>query len=145
MSPQVVQRHLLDEVGQQISTWQHAVFAKFLPKIIKISWCIPPSHSVPSQCRFSKQCCQFCLIQFPGSCESVMDTYTTVLCASYKITLTSCCNTGSERPHRCCHLPNNFRSWLYSLHTKLPLLLGDLVPHVVLGCLGPTVHIPNGI
>ena len=25
-------------------------------------------------------------------------------------TLTSCCSTDSERPHRCCHLPNSFGS-----------------------------------
>jgi len=38
---------------------------------------------------------------------------------------TSCCRTDSERPHRCCHLPNNFglamrpRTFLYGVRMTL--------------------------
>ena len=40
-----------------------------------------------------------------------------------KQTVSSCWSSHSERPHRCCHLPNNFDSLGLQMPPKLPLSL----------------------
>jgi len=37
------------------------------------------------------------------------------------LSITSCCSSDCERPHRCCHLPNNFVS-----HQTFPILRRDM-------------------
>ena len=56
----------------------------------------------------------------------------------------SCCSADSERPHRCCQLPNNLGSLCGD--ASLPKCThGGSGPHVIHGFLHPPVHIPNGI
>jgi len=65
----------------------------------------------------------------------------------------SCCSTDSERPHRCCQLPNSVRRYSLILcnglrdvlHQKFPTSLGRSGPPSNTWFLGLTrVHTPNG-
>jgi len=71
------------------------------------------------------------------------------------MSLASCCSTDSERPHRRCHLPNNFGSRRIfptlhngpedALYPKIAPSLGYPGVHLIHVFLGLTFHIPNGI
>ena len=64
---------------------------------------------------------------------------------------TSCCSTDCDRPHRRCHLANNFCSPGYSIYftigrempPKLPLPLKDASPHLIDGSLGLSESMPQ--
>jgi len=62
--------------------------------------------------------------------------------------MTSCCSTESERPHRCCQLPNNFglRTILYNglgdAPKNCPFPWGSRTPPINHGTLGlPKLHL----
>jgi len=56
------------------------------------------------------------------------------------IIIISCCSTGSERPHRCCHLVNNFGS-----SQMFPIIhngqRNDCLSEIILSSFGCIVHI----
>jgi len=57
---------------------------------------------------------------YAALCQFTVNTCYAVLGCDKSITMmiTSCCSTGSERPHRCCHLPNNVGSRrIYPVHS----------------------------
>jgi len=76
-----------------------------------------------------------------------------MLCIRCVLIITSCCSTGSERPHRCCHLANNGGSRrIFSILHDGPGPVPQDWPFPWAGLspttwfLGPTrVHTPNGI
>ena len=74
-------------------------------------------------------------------CCDVKGSYDVYLAELYILFKTSCCSIDSERPHRCCHLANNFGS-----RRIFPISLGrDMCPKLLLPWgVHATVHVIQG-